>query len=352
MYSRTVRFVLLTVLIVPASGCLPDAVVWTPDGKSLVYTEDRGTRVVRYDLTAKERHVLEENTNSQTTWPAVSPDGKLIAVARAVRDGEEPGTMEIVLLDMEGQEVKSSKEFPWLPADKTAKGKRTFATALFWGASAQHLLVFSEEKTGIYDVEQDALVVLDKVVPFPLGNSPVRPDGKGFLSLVTGLERTEVAFIDWEGKRRKIDVKWELKAAELRWEKDVAHLIGPDGVLDFDTTRLTAAFRIDKPELLPTDGDLALLHTFPDGKTKVCVYDWIEKSATKRDQMHQRVEIQRLGEKKRDILERRTRGIVSLYPSPDRKLVAVRYRPEGFQKQVIAIIDASGKVVQEIDVKD
>src|SRR5260370_24371269 len=91
-----VTFAVLVLLL--ATGCLPDAVVWVPDGKSLVWTEDRGTRVVLYALAKKERHGVEDNTNSQTTWPAVSPDGTLFAVARAVRAGVEPSTMEIVLL--------------------------------------------------------------------------------------------------------------------------------------------------------------------------------------------------------------------------------------------------------------
>src|SRR4051812_35566409 len=105
------RLALVLFLVLPATGCLPDAVVWSPDGKSLVWTEDRGTRVVVYDLAGRERHVVEDNTEGQTTWPAVSPDGKLVAVARAVRDEDEPVTLEIALLNREGEEVKTSKEF-------------------------------------------------------------------------------------------------------------------------------------------------------------------------------------------------------------------------------------------------
>src|SRR5260370_39511246 len=105
----TVRTMILVAFLFPSTGCLPDGVVWTPDGKSLFYTEDRGTRLVRYDLVKKERHVVAEDTNTQSLWPALSPDGKLIAVARAVREDDEPGTMQIVLLDLEGEEGKSSK---------------------------------------------------------------------------------------------------------------------------------------------------------------------------------------------------------------------------------------------------
>ncbi len=167
------------------------------------------------------------------------------------------------------------------------------------------------------------------------------------------MSRTEVAFFAWDGQRQKIDRgDKELQAAEMRWEKDMARLIGPGGVLDLDTTKLSAVMRTEKPSLLPADGELALLYTFPDGKTKVCVYDWVEKSETKLDIPHQRVEIQHLGAKKREVMERRTRGIVTLYPSPDRQLVAVRYRQEGRPTQVIAIIDTNGRIVDEIKVKD
>jgi hypothetical protein len=354
MHTRATRVTFALLLSLPATGCLPDAVVWTPDGKSLLWTEDRGTRVVLYELASKERHVVEDNTDSQTTWPAISPDGKLIAVARAVRDGDQEATLQIVLLNRDGDEVKTSDEFPWQPADPKAKGKRTYATALVWSAAAKRIIVFSEGKTGIYDPDSNKLLPLANVVPVPLGNAAVRPDGKGFLALLTGGERTEIAFIGWDGKRQPIQLgDNELKATELVWDKDTARLIGAGGALDLDTAKLTATFRPEvKPSLLPADGDLKLIHAFPGGKAYVCVYEWVEKSTTSRDVAHQRLEVHRLSEKKRDILERRTRGVMTLFPSPDRKLVAVRYRPEGSARQVIVVIDANGKVMHEIDVKD
>src|SRR5262245_22533350 len=73
-----VRLVIVALAAV-ASGCV-NGVGWLPDSSGFVYATDR-QQLVLFDLKTKSSEVLVANTGTNTYWPAVSPDGKRIAVA-------------------------------------------------------------------------------------------------------------------------------------------------------------------------------------------------------------------------------------------------------------------------------
>jgi hypothetical protein len=187
---------LLTLVGLP--GCLPRGVVWLPDSSGIVFTDMEHARLVCYDLTRKARKILVDDTKSKTTWPAISADGKRLAVARVV-DSTEMGSKvettrtEVIIYDIRGQELKRSR--PLITTGQlgnpATESKATLMEAgLNWSGPAAKLLL----ENAIYDCELDEWTKLDvKVMPFT--NAPVRPDGKGFLAMGP----KTLVFVDWDG---------------------------------------------------------------------------------------------------------------------------------------------------------
>jgi Tol biopolymer transport system component len=105
--AKTIALV-ATLLIVP--GCV-NGVSWLPDSSDFVFTTDRG-RLVLYDVKTKAVRVLVEDTKSSTYWPAVSPDGARIAVAR-LRFDELKSHLQVVVYDLKGKVVHESKSIAW-----------------------------------------------------------------------------------------------------------------------------------------------------------------------------------------------------------------------------------------------
>jgi Tol biopolymer transport system component len=86
--------------------------VWLPDSSGFVYTTSK-QQLLRYDVATGKTQVLVADTGTKTLSPAVSPDGKRIAVARLHGKGKErdgvleagPDTLEIVVFDLDGKEL-------------------------------------------------------------------------------------------------------------------------------------------------------------------------------------------------------------------------------------------------------
>ena len=91
-------------------GCI-DGVGWLPDSSGFVFTAEDG-RLVHFDVKSRKERVLVADTDSNTFWPAVSPDGKRIAVARLNYPGQQ-GALQILNYDLSGKEILRSKKFPW-----------------------------------------------------------------------------------------------------------------------------------------------------------------------------------------------------------------------------------------------
>src|SRR5688572_27588973 len=92
---RLVALLGLAGLTLLLAGCFPN-VTWLPDGSGFVFTEKGGRRLIHFDLRTKERRVLCDDTKAKTMWPAISPDGKRVAVAHWLREKDQPDRLQVI----------------------------------------------------------------------------------------------------------------------------------------------------------------------------------------------------------------------------------------------------------------
>src|SRR5207248_7817817 len=91
-------------------------VAWLPDSSGFVYTDSgEFQQLIHYDVAKGERRVLVEKLPAATMWPALSPDGKTVAVARLVRAQgmEKTLNLQVIEYDLKGKETHRSAEFLW-----------------------------------------------------------------------------------------------------------------------------------------------------------------------------------------------------------------------------------------------
>ena len=155
-----------------SAGCVP-GVGWLPDSSGIIYTGGKKyDRLLHYDLAEGKPKVLVADTGAPTMWPAISPDGRKIAVAK---------------VGIDGKELKRSKVFPWVETNKgpgelaQAKGDRPLAPQLFWAPRGERIVVDLLGYSGIYHVKDDRIIDLKDGLVLTFGGTPFRPDGAGFV---------------------------------------------------------------------------------------------------------------------------------------------------------------------------
>jgi hypothetical protein len=344
---RGIFLLLLAVLL--GAGCFP-GVAWFPDSSGLVFTDNKGRRLVHYDVKTNRCQVLVEDTRAKTLWPAVSPDGKRIAVAAWQRQGHLPSLLQVAIYLSTGAEEWRSNAFTWNRSgdrNQTDLGN----TEVFW-LTKDRLLVTAGE-TALYERDRDRLVRLPGVEPYPAVSSPVRPDGKGFLALHRTQDGNgELAFVDWGGKVHPIAGNLPGEPFPLgflvHWEKDTAVLAGPTMALRANTRTGKLTRSKERPAVLPAAGDLFLAYPFPRARMVLCLYQ-DSKPRPGETQKFCRIELHDLAARKRRVVVDRC-GLVPLaFPSPDGKMVALHYLPN--QETIrLLILDSAGKKVGEFDV--
>ena len=98
---RLRTFACLGVLVCVFSGCV-HGVGWLVDSSGFVFTTAKG-HLIAYDIaTKKQRILLTDRAAATTAWPAVSPDGKQIALARLELSGSHT-KLQIEVCDLQGK---------------------------------------------------------------------------------------------------------------------------------------------------------------------------------------------------------------------------------------------------------
>jgi hypothetical protein len=181
--------------LVAGAGCLPNS-TWLPDSSGFVYTGGKNKDALHlYDLGKKAPRVLVEK-GAGPAWPAVSPDGRRIAVALRRDDGTDV-TLEVIVFDRDGKELHRSEKMEWV-MHGPSQGRR--AAQVFWVPDQDKLLLENDGLTGLYDLKMKTVAKLD-VTLTTYGATPIRPDGKGFLALKSG---GNPVLVDWDGREQEI----------------------------------------------------------------------------------------------------------------------------------------------------
>ena len=347
------RMLLLGLASVLLTGCsTPDVILWTPDSSSIIYSDDAG-RLIRYDLTRKARKIIVADTKTDTPWPAISKDGKKLAVAN-ITTSEVKGSREakhklqLIFYDsLSGEKLSETKVHEYTtnlgePAQRTTEDRQEEA-ALNWSGPPDKVLVVGGSGRWIYDLEKDNFIPIQGY-PFPIYNRPVRPDGKGFLAFFPTKDGDSFVFYDWNGWETSIG-KWKAKQDEqilhCVWKKNIYQMSTTHRVVSIDTENRKITERQVKPNFLASSGELMVAFPFAGSDSQLCVFRQSKKDGGSR----YHVEIQRplLKQRKVVVTIQGFHIISSLFPSPDNKLVAIRCSDKG-----ILVINAEGEIVANI----
>jgi hypothetical protein len=382
MNARIPKFTLPFVVLasIASMGCIP-TVVWLPDSSGIIYTTtdwpglDGGSfipkelqgRLIQYDLKKKSARIIAK-AETNTIQPALSPNGKQIAVARINLEKDKQPSLLVVVYDLAGKEIQRSKPLDWggVPKYDTDVGIQKFSQ-LFWAPHENKVLVYANKHSGIYDLGKDQIVVLGEAVPSIFGTTPVRPDGKGFL-----LAKADdaISFVDWEGKQSEIAVPAEKLSVREKgilqypaiaswssWDGQVAIATWRERQLRIDTGKKTAELQKVDEAVWALDGkEIQQIYTFPNGKTKLAViYLQHPRYFKKAGVPELRVDL--IGPeagRQRTLIE--TTAYCGVYPSPNNELVALRCctgnpdkKEEGGALDQIMVVNQKGDVVAEIN---
>jgi hypothetical protein len=345
----------LLLFVTGLAGCNP--VAWLPDSSGFVYTDGRDLqKLMHYDIAKGQSRVLVEKLPAKTAWPAVGPDGKQIAVARLAKvEGQRSQAMQVILYDLQGKEMHRSAEISW--TKEPTKDDDLIMTGVFWVPKVNKLLVHDFEdrpRTGIYDPEKKTMQIVEGM-PAAFGDTPVLPNGKGFL--VTHVENNEVSgvfVVDWDGKEVPLAMKPEtLDSKDKRtliqapwtgtsgWDKDVASVTSSYLRIRIDTGARSGAFEAVPMNEAVVDGkEIVQNFAFGAGGAKVRVL---------RDDQAQnkfQLEVIRPGAEKPRLLRRQDQSFI-MSPAPNQKWLAIR----SFDNGDIFLVSHTGDV-KEIAASD
>jgi hypothetical protein len=368
--------VLGLLVMLSAAGCVPRNVLWLPDSSGFVYSSTSGKSLVHYDLAKKSERVIVKDTGTVTLWPALSPDGKRIAVARCVNE-EAGGEVKVNIYDLAGKLVQGSKVERWGKRVEKEQESYPVVTILAWAPDGKRIVVFyytmkpdgADGGTFLYDVKGDTFVRQEGAMPIPFAN-PFRPDGNGILVFKVKGDQNSFIFLDLAGKEHQVappeqsegdgwvKLLFDNKGVTSSWKGDVATLTRGSAVLSIDTAKLKSSFD-PQGSKVPASQPKELLQEFAlSGGMLLRILHFDEKDSA---DGYCRVEaFDPKTEKGRDLLKKidpvctllvdnvasRPPGCM-VFPSPDGKHAAIRYSPLESREDRIAVINAKGEVVSD-----
>jgi hypothetical protein len=359
-----------------ATGCLPNA-TWLPDSSGFVYTGgDHKDKLYLYDLDKKAARTLVDK-GAGPAWPAVSPDGKRIAVALRHDDGTNV-SLQVLVFDRDGKQLLDSEagtniKMNWA---KHEAGPSQVAAQAFWVPNQDKLLLYTDGVTGFYDLKTKTNTTLD-VSLATFGSSPIRPDGKGFLALK---KEAGLVLIDWDGKEKDIQTMpkdaFDNQGADSplqgmlyfplmhssRWDGSTAIVSWDDVQVKIDADKLTAKLEHIKPAMSGDDKVIQDQVRLSGGGVVRAVEltkRYRKDGAPNNDQYPfggYRVEVVKQGAKEPKTLMDGA-GYFMIYPSPDGKKAVVKcsrsleaiFTESKPDQDMLYLIDGIGDVTAKID---
>ena len=354
---------MLSLALLGISGCgVPDAVLWLPDSSGIVFSDKDGSRLVHFDLTTQASRVIVPDTNASTPWPGLRADGKRIAVAKVeefkTKDSDQSLVRtQVLIYDFDGHLVKESSVSEYsseLEEPSEATETEIRQSALNWDGPPEKIIVFGGE-AAVYDCEKDTWIQFEDLIPWPIGNIPMRPDGKGFVAIVDSGEGEELCIVDWNGKIARFDDRALLgeKSDPLltsEWNGDVFLLIFGDEILEYDTSSMKASRKKKSIDLVPSDGELTAFYRFPGNESQLCQFTTkkAEDSDFKEEQWKLEIQIPALGKRKVLFTSREYTSFVTFFPSPDNKKVALEFMDRKDDKREIVVVDNNGDILATV----
>jgi hypothetical protein len=356
VHPRIAGLVLFLLLI---AGCdlKHDSVTWLPDSSGFVYTAGKGTQLHLYDVGKRASRSLVAGLDGRTPCPAVSPDGRQIAVA-CVRVKGNAGTIQVLRYDLTGKEQHRSRVLSW--NNDEVEPTEVKDADLCWSPDGRKLLIVCPELgTAVYDLKKDSIKPLRGLIPLVIAGSPFLPDSNDFLACRwSGREPRQVLICDADGFETNIERKQKLSAEEreklhrlllyapfytTEWEGSTAVVSRYTAVLRLDTGKKTLSFD-DAGRPVP-EGEAApwRQHVF---KTNL----GLRLLPVENGSDYYRLEVIKVSDKR--VKYRRFRsGLESplVMVAPSKKHLAVRYKDSG-NKDVIVVFDDEAEVVDEIGV--
>jgi dipeptidyl aminopeptidase/acylaminoacyl peptidase len=373
-FPRRVAWLAAALLPALATGCLPNA-TWLPDSSGFVYTGGKNKDALYlYDLEKKAPRVLVEK-GAGPAWPAVSADGKRIAVAVRKDDGTRV-SLEVIVFDRDGKELHRSAKQDWIAHDNPGINDKT-APQAFWVPEQDKLLLYSDGQTGTYDLKNKSSVKTE-MTPATFGASPIRPDGKGYL--VVKKDSPGLVFIDWDGKEKEIAaapkdafdnqnggdnplgamIYFPLMHSS-RWDGSTAVVSWSDLRVKIDAEKLTASLDHIKPAMSADKHVIQdQVHLAGGGVIRAVELTKRYQTAPRNQDDppfgSYRVEVVKQGAKEAQTLMDGA-GLFMIYPSPDGKKAVVKcsktleaiFTEATPEADMLYLIDGMGDVTAKID---
>lgn len=374
-------FLFLCVGMISTVGCVP-GVTWLPDSSGLVYTNNKGELRILSATTGKTRRLAIKCNG--TIWPAVSPDGKRFASVDLQRvhtrgvgfEAKFQTRIQINVHSPTGEQVHQSPVLDWGPerakgfySEQVGKGMQ-----LFW-SRADRILLSCENTAGLYHLKTKKLQTFSNSMLSVISQTPVRPDGKGFL-LLPGVEdkKMRLQFVDWKGQSKTIrgvteNLRNDNKEDEAllsmlavppvfhsRWKGSTAVISWSGKELQINTDKGMSSWHKYLPKRTDEDKIIQYVHQLPGTKVSVRLVEVTPRKdlpnavATKHSY---RIEVVLAESDKPKILAQEAQW-VRPFPSPDGKYLALRYTAADKQGETerLLLVNSAGKEVTNVPVKD